>query len=134
MQFATLVCGKTNARGQVEICNAGHIPPLHIGAAGVIRLETTGLPLGMFGDQQFSISTIAMAPGDSLAIYTDGISEAQNKTGSEYGEEQLRKTFHECRSLSPKELVGACIEGLRTFCSEARQLDDQTLLIVQFQP
>lgn len=134
MQFATLVCGKATASGQMEICNAGHVPPLLVSAREVALVETTGLPVGIFCDHKFSTSTVQLTPGDSLVIYTDGISEAQNDAGTQYGDEQLKKLVNQCRSFSPRALVDACVRHVTEFRAGAPKVDDQTLMVVHFGP
>lgn len=79
--FATLVCGKASDNGKVEICNAGHPPPLLIHGSKIDEIEATGLPLGMFCDEHFTVCTVQLDPGDTILIYTDGLSEALNKGG-----------------------------------------------------
>src|SRR5215831_8804387 len=77
-QYATLIVGRADEYGNVEICNGGHVYPLHITANGVDVIQSTGLPVGLFQDQKFSTTTINVAPGEALVLYTDGFSEAQN--------------------------------------------------------
>jgi sigma-B regulation protein RsbU (phosphoserine phosphatase) len=74
--FATLVCGRAGSSGEVEVSIAGHHPVLLIHNSEVTRLEATGLPLGMFCDEQFTTDKIRCEPGDSIFLYTDGLIEA----------------------------------------------------------
>ena len=133
-QFATLVCGRAAPAGQVEICNAGQVPPLIIRPNEISGIETTSLPIGIFSDAQYSSTTLELGPGDSLVIYTDGVSETQNDGGDQFGEQQLRKLMHECRSASPKALVESCIRRLNAFQAGNQRLDDRTIMAIQFAP
>ncbi|HLK32130.1 MAG TPA: SpoIIE family protein phosphatase, partial [Terriglobales bacterium] len=89
--YATLVCGRALASGEVEICNAGHLPPLHIHAGKVTELPSTGLPLGMFCSQEFTLTRINLQAGDGLLLYTDGLTEAEDGSGEFYGPERLQR-------------------------------------------
>jgi serine phosphatase RsbU (regulator of sigma subunit) len=85
-QFATAILAQVSPDGgQVELINCGHPPPLLLGPASprCIDTGTTGLPLGLggLGDEPRSLATIPFAPGEDILFYTDGISEARNKTG-----------------------------------------------------
>ena len=82
-QYATLVCGQAKPTGEVEIHNAGHWPAIVVGRGGVLRIESTGLPLGMFRESEFSATRLQLEVGDTLFLYTDGLSEARNE-GDEY--------------------------------------------------
>src|SRR6266403_1156431 len=90
-QYATLVCGRVGRNGEVEVCNAGHLPPLLIQNGSVRALEATGLPVGVFCSESFSCSKFQMDVGDSLFLYTDGYSELTNNSGSEFGVERLSR-------------------------------------------
>src|SRR6202167_175135 len=84
-QYATLICGRAGAAGEIEISSAGHFPALVIEKNGVRKISSTGLPLGMFAKSRYTIERVLLEPGDSLILYTDGISEAANTKGEEYG-------------------------------------------------
>ena len=111
-QYATLVCGKTTASGDLEIVNAGHLPALLTGQWGTKIFESTSQPLGVFDGQQFSAAQARLLPGDTLVTYTDGISEAENDGGDEYGLERLQRVIEEYRLGCPMKLVGACKQQL----------------------
>ena len=78
--YATLACGFASATGDLEICNAGHCPPLLLRDGTVEPLEATGLPLGLFHDGQYSACRVRLSGGDSLLLYSDGLTEARNKS------------------------------------------------------
>jgi sigma-B regulation protein RsbU (phosphoserine phosphatase) len=129
--FATLVCGKADKNGGVKICNAGHHPPLLMRGSGIDTIEATGLPLGMFCDEQFLVSDEQLNPGDTLFLYTDGLVEAQDEAGNEYGKDRLLEIVSMNCSLSPQELVSACIENLGAFQSGAPVADDLTIMAIR---
>jgi phosphoserine phosphatase RsbU/P len=128
--FATLVCGRAQISGEVELCNAGHCPPLLIQAGKVTRLEATGLPLGLFCEGQYSVQTLRLRPGDSLLLYTDGLTEARNVADEEYGEGRLSNLAGERHALRPRALLDACLDDLSAFLSGTPLKDDLTLMTI----
>jgi len=133
-QYATLICGKAKECGEVEISNSGHLAPLHLSTDGVQAIEASTVPVGLFSDQQFSSTSVNLSPGDSLVLYTDGVTESLGPDGSEYGPQRLSQLIAECRSRSSKELVDQCINDLLAFRANAQKMDDQTLMVLQFAP
>lgn len=129
--FATLICGKADSAGKVKICNAGHHPPLLIRGSKIKTIEASGLPLGMFCEEHFILSEEKLDSGDTIFLYTDGLVEAQNVSGNEYGKEQLLKILSENCSSPPEKLVSACIENLRTFQFDAPRTDDVTIMAIR---
>ena len=133
-QYATLICGRADEFGTVEICNGGHVSPYHISSDRVRPLSSTTVPVGLFCDQQFSATRLTLAPGDSLVIYTDGVSEAEDLEGRQYGDSSLATLLQQCFARKSPELVSACIEDLLAFRSGLTQIDDETLMVLQFSP
>jgi len=131
-QYATLVCGKADAAGAVEICNAGHLPVLWLNGGEVKTIDATGLPIGVFFEQLFSSHTIRLQPGDSMLLYTDGLSEARDVHDAEYGIERLAKLLREARASSPQAMITVCLEDLKTFSGGARKSDDLTIMSVRW--
>jgi phosphoserine phosphatase RsbU/P len=129
-QYATLICGRTGHSGDVEVASAGHLPALLVTKDGVEELSSTGLPLGMFSTSRYNVTRAHLDPGDSLLLYTDGISEALNPMGTEYGVERLAVIAGEQYGRGPQEFLAQCLNDVRSF-SSARQTDDQTLMLVQ---
>lgn len=129
-QYATLVCGLAKADGQVEIHNAGHPPVIVAGKGGVLRIESTGLPLGMFCEAQFSASRLQLEVGDTLFLYTDGLSEAQNGD-IEYGVDRITQIVRQQAGRHPSELVAASLTDLNAFADRSLHSDDLTLLAIQ---
>jgi phosphoserine phosphatase RsbU/P len=134
-QYATLVCGLAKPTGEVEIHNAGHLPAIVVGRGGVLRLESTGLPLGLFHEGDFSATRLQMEPGDMLFLYTDGLSEARNaddNADAEYGVDRVAHLVRQQAARPPAELIAACLDDLRRFTggAEGRQ-DDLSLLAIR---
>lgn len=133
-QYATLVCARASAAGEVEICNAGHVPPLLLRDDKVSKIETTGLPVGIFCDSDYTCRTEQLTPGDALIAYTDGVSEAANASGVEFGEERLQSVVRDCGRVSPKALVQACVRAMTDFRAGTAQHDDETFVALRYSP
>jgi sigma-B regulation protein RsbU (phosphoserine phosphatase) len=115
----------------VDVCVAGHVPPIVAAADGVRLLGAAGLPIGMFCSEQFTVEQLRLAPGDTLMIVTDGVSEAEDTAGVEYGIDRLAAFVHQRRALSTRKLVDACVRELDTHGSSRRRTDDATVLALQ---
>lgn len=129
-QYATLVCGQAKPTGEVEIHNAGHWPAIVVGHGGVLRIESTGLPLGMFCEAEFSATRVQLEAGDTLFLYTDGLSEARSAE-EEYGVDRVTHLVRQQAARPPAELIAACLDDLRAFEGGAARLDDLTLLVIR---
>jgi sigma-B regulation protein RsbU (phosphoserine phosphatase) len=129
-QYATLVCGRAGKSGEIEIGNAGHAPALLVSRNGVTEIGSTGLPLGMFSTSRYPIQRIRMEPRDTLLLFTDGISEARDLSGKEYGIGGLSLAASGRHGWPSKELVSACLNDIDLYSSGTRQADDQTIMAV----
>ena len=129
-QFATLICGRAGQRGEIEMNSAGHLAALHVSKNGVRKIYSTGLPLGMFSTSRYTVERIRLERGDSLLLYTDGLSEAMDSTGTEFGTERLSNLVKERHGCAPHELAAACIKEVHAHRGTGKQLDDQTVMVV----
>ncbi len=129
--FATLVCGKAGPSGTVEVCNAGHCPPLLLCVTGPRGLEATGLPLGLFCSSPYGVQKVLLAPSDSFLLYTDGLTEARNKSGEEYGASRLASVFSGRQRSAARDMVGVCLSELDGFLSGAPMTDDLAIMAVR---
>lgn len=133
-QYATVVCGKATLGGEIEIINAGHLPVLLASASGITVFESTSQPLGIFADQKFTAAKQSLGAGDTVVLYTDGISEAEDDGGSEYGIERLRQVVDAHCSGRAESLIAACRKNLEQFRGGRERFDDETLLAIQYAP
>lgn len=119
-------------KGQLVFCNAGHLPGMMMRAKdGTIeRLERTGIPLGVFGEATWGREVVHIEAGDCLALYTDGISEAQNAAEEFYGLERLEAALKKYRGKTSKEVRDAVLDDVRTWVGGAAQGDDITLMVL----
>lgn len=132
MQYATLVVGHSSACGKLELVNAGHLPAMILRDAQVELFESNDLPLGMFCDQEFTAVRTELNPNDTLMFYTDGVCEAENPAGEEYGTDALRKLLEDNGLCCPERLVEACRKQVEQFRAGSPQADDETLLVVRY--
>jgi sigma-B regulation protein RsbU (phosphoserine phosphatase) len=128
-QYATLVCGLAKSTGEVEIHNAGHWPAIVVTRGGLVRIESTGLPLGMFPELDFSATRLHLEPSDLMFLYTDGLLEAR-RGEDEYGVDRVTHVLRQKAAVRPAEAVSACLTDLRSFM-DGQPLDDLTLLAIQ---
>jgi phosphoserine phosphatase RsbU/P len=132
--YATLVCGRARCcSGEVEIVNAGHCPPLIVRSNGCVEaVEASGLPLGLSVPgtpvARYTTEKIVVQAGDCLVLYTDGVTEAANAVGLEYGAERLCSVLARRIDQAPPELIAACLADLSAFLDGAVLSDDLTIL------
>ena len=129
--YATLVCGRARPSGAIELCNAGHCPPLVIRREEITSIEATGLPVGIFCREQYSASELQLEPGDSLLLYTDGLTESRSPYDAEYGADRLSRVVSAKHSLAPQALTAACLEDARSFRGGHPKPDDLTVMAIQ---
>jgi len=131
-RYATMFLGVLQpGSGVVRYCNAGHTPGLWIGSDGTTGwLHSTAPPVGLVPGMAFEAAEVVLDPGDTLLVYTDGITEAENADGAEFGEDRLRELCASMAGAPPGELARAIETRLGSHCGGAPPLDDRTLLIV----
>ncbi|PYV13869.1 MAG: serine/threonine protein phosphatase [Acidobacteria bacterium] len=111
---------------------AGHNLPVLARASGAIeRLETGGLPFGIRPGTVYEAGTGTLAPGDLLVMFTDGLVEAENESGEEYGEARMLQTLAERPSAGAREMLKALMASVDGFVGPARQHDDITCMLVR---
>jgi sigma-B regulation protein RsbU (phosphoserine phosphatase) len=131
VRFATLVFGRLHPSGEVELVNAGHCPPILIREGRTSTTSPTGLPFGLFTGAAYESSRSRLAPDDALLLYTDGVTEATNDAGEEYGAERLEEVARDCSRRLGREIVAACLDNVSAFRGAAAREDDQTLLVLK---
>lgn len=129
--FATLVCGRASATGEVELCNAGHCPPFVLSSRGVETVAPTGLPVGTFFSAAYGSRGVKLDAGDALVLYTDGLTEARDHADAEYGTERLARTLAGTRGLAADAVVNTCLEDLAAHLAGAPKRDDLTVMAIR---
>jgi len=120
------------ATKQLAYVNAGHNPPMILRSGGVVRLEATGMVVGLMPHSNYTMDTCQLQPGDIFIGYTDGISEAMNEQDEEWDEDRFIAAARACAKGSAKEMIEAILRGADSFTGAAPQFDDMTLLVMKF--
>ena len=139
--FLTLFLGVLDcSTGELAFCNAGHNAPIMVRGE---RLEVSelevkaNLPLGIEPEFTFTAQKLLMAKNDLLFVYTDGLTEAENKKHEQYGEERMIRHLEDCRTLvadlSPRRVVEEMKADVKRFVDGAQQSDDLTMLAIRYQ-
>ncbi len=131
-RFLTSFYGLIGRDGSLTYSNAGHNPPILVTADGVRRLEVGGVVLGLFDHATFDEETVALRPGDAIVLFSDGVTEAFNAAGEDFGDERLLAGIEAHRNKSPQALLDALLGEVRAFCGDAPQSDDVTMVVVRF--
>lgn len=129
--FATLAIGRMEPGGRVEICNAGHCPPLHLHERTSTAFESTGLPLGLFCEAHYTASWKQVSPGERLLVFSDGLPETFNRTGEAFGSEQLPLLLADAADLPPARLLALLLEDLAQFRGGTPLTDDLTIMVLR---
>ena len=121
-----------DATRRMRYANCGHLSGLLLRRDGnVEQLESTSTLLGLFKEWDCSMREQELFPGDVLALYTDGVTEARNDQGEELGERFLIETLRQHRELSCQALLAAIVDGVRRLSSQ-EQHDDITAIVAKF--
>lgn len=134
--FVTFFFGRLNlATGELEYCNAGHNSPIllsHQSAQYIAPSEST--PLGVWDEETYAAHFLQLAAGDTLLLYTDGVTEAKNPAEAEFGEEAtlhcVTQSAHKGGKQNPKTLIEALLTSVRQHAATAPQSDDITMLCI----
>lgn len=121
--------------GELAYACGGHNPPLYLDADGGIEWirERSGMVLGAFDTMRYRQFDRTMAPGDTLVLYTDGVTEAMDGSGECLGEERLVGMLRGRAGMEPTAVVDAVFDGVRAFAAGAAQADDITVLAVRLE-
>jgi serine phosphatase RsbU (regulator of sigma subunit)/pSer/pThr/pTyr-binding forkhead associated (FHA) protein len=130
---ATMFFGALGADGALEFVRAGHPSPLLLRQGEVSELYSTGsFPIGLVENETFTSSHIQLEPGDTLLLYTDGVTEAENKDRNLFQDGLLKETLGEHRDSPLKTLLDGILSAVEKFTGGASQSDDVTLLVVRY--
>jgi len=133
-QFATLVLGKADSNGKVELVNAGHTPVLLAQGNEVQVIAAAGLPLGMFCSTDFTSVSRSVSSESTLLLYSDGITESTDEAGSEYDLSRLVETLLESRDMPPSEIVATIHRNIVRYTNDSKPSDDRTMLALRWTP
>ena len=131
-RFVTLVYAVLSADGQLVYANAGHNPPALLSRDGLQPLAGGGTILGAIESATFDETAVSMRTGDTLVIYTDGVTESRNPVGDEFGEERLFARLLEGAAAPPAALMDAIFADVRALTAGAEPVDDITVTVTRF--
>ncbi len=131
-RFVTLMFGIIDADGGLAYCNAGHNPPLVIGNSGVRRLDEGGPVVGLLEFAPYSQGAIKLETGDTVIVFSDGVSEALDAAGEEFGDDRLIEVANRAGERSAQSLVDAIVAAVREFTKGAPQSDDITVMVIRY--
>ncbi len=129
--YVTLVSGKAGGQGEVEMANAGHCPPLVIADHGITPVDSGSVPMGILDGGAYPVNRLTLRPGEAMFLYTDGLIEARDPLGREYGMEGLMRFMETHRQVDPILLADACLKDVSAFRSGAPWVDDVTIMVVK---
>ena len=132
--FVTVFYGIYNIRtGLVTYSNGGHNPPCVVRSNGEVEMipRLKGSALGLIVGKPYQEATLQLNPGDTLYMYTDGVNEAMNGSGEEFGNDRMMDTLRGTQTMDCRQTVDCMREGIRNFVGDAEQSDDITMLALK---
>ena len=137
--FVTLFVGILDlTTGELSYCNAGHDAPILVrkgddGKAVVSFLTVDpNIPVGVDSDWTFTSQYIKLEPDTTIFLYTDGLTEAEDKKHAQFGEQRMIDALEEATVGKPKAIVNNMIEAVSRFVGDAEQSDDLTMLAIRY--
>ena len=131
--FVTMILGIVDTQtGRMVYGQGGHNPPIRVPLKGKPTYEPPGgMPLGVFDDAKFGERELVLEKGETLLVYTDGVTEAMNLAKDLFGEDRLERAVEGGAVLSAEKLTERVVEKVEEFVGEAERSDDITLLAIQ---
>lgn len=133
--FLTLFLGVLDCKtGRLDYCNAGHNAPVLMTNGQWQMVEVVAnLPLGVESDFEYTMQTAQMACNDLLFLYTDGLTEAENASYEQYGEQRMLQSLSAMTDTRPREIIDGMQNNVEVFVDGAQQSDDLTMLAIRYQ-
>jgi sigma-B regulation protein RsbU (phosphoserine phosphatase) len=129
--YATMVIGRVSANGEIELCIAGHNPPLVIKQSELLELNATGIPVGLFQQAEYDVLKLGLNKGEALFLYTDGLTEAE-KEKQEYGEQRVKSVLlTNAKKDSAQSILNEIIADHRNFLNNSPKQDDITAAVLR---
>jgi sigma-B regulation protein RsbU (phosphoserine phosphatase) len=132
-KYATLFYSLLHDDGTFSYVNAAQCPPIVIRGSGErIELEATGMPVGLMEGAEFTVESLQLAPGDRVVIYSDGVTEAENRKQEFFGKKRLGEILTAHAGESCNAIHDAIQEGVAAFTEGAPQSDDITVVVLEY--
>ena len=132
--FVTVFCAIYNTKtGLVTYCNAGHNPPHLLRSDGSVEVlpKSNNVLVGIFDDMEYEENTLQLASGDTLVMFTDGVTEAWNPQKMEFGTERLNAILGGLVDKGSRQIVDTIKTAITDFAEGAEQSDDITMLVIK---
>ena len=132
--FVTVFYGIYDLKtGEIDFTNAGHNPPYILHADGTVEMlkSECNLVLGAIEGMTFKNESLRLNPGDALVMFTDGVTEAENKDHEQFGEARLEAALAELKGAESKQIVDTVNAKVKEFVAGAAQSDDITQLVIR---
>jgi sigma-B regulation protein RsbU (phosphoserine phosphatase) len=131
-RFVTMVYLDIDAAsGRVRFLNAGHMPPIVLRQGRADALPAGDMAMGLLASAAFAEHSVDIAPGETLIVYSDGVTEAMNEAGDFYGDERFQALLPGLASLPAAKAGERILEDVRAFVGEARTHDDLSLVVLR---
>jgi ketosteroid isomerase-like protein len=131
-RFATLVYGVLSGNGRLVYSNAGHNAPILLTRDGIGRLSTGGPVLGAFSESTFEEQEVNLKEGDTIIMFSDGLAEALNAEGEEFGEGRLIQCVSQSRVEPPERVLQKLFSSVQDFSRGTTQNDDLSVSVIRF--
>lgn len=133
-RFATIAYVVLTPDGKLVSSSAGHNPAYLIGGdGGVRRLEKGGLMVGPFENATYEEEAVTLRAGDTLVLFSDGVTDAESPSGEQFGEERLSSVLADCGAgRSPEEILEGILQATRLFAAGTPPADDITVLVLRY--
>lgn len=136
--FVTLFIGCLDLySGKLEYCNAGHDKPFLLSSSANLMPVKANLPLGAFPDVVFVEESCVLAPGTSIFLYTDGLTESKNANRELFSRARVKAVLNSCLAKpdeTPEMIVNSMFAAAKDFMGNTHQADDLTMLLIKYQP
>ncbi|MBI4874978.1 MAG: SpoIIE family protein phosphatase [Acidobacteria bacterium] len=133
-KYATLFYGVFEAGGRMRYINAGHCPPFLLRGGELTGLAATGMPVGLLEQASYEPEELQLEPGDKIAIYSDGVSEAEDVPGGFFGLRRMKDSILTHAGEDCGSIHDALMRSVEDFTTGALQNDDITLVVLEYAP
>ncbi|HAA05224.1 MAG TPA: serine/threonine protein phosphatase, partial [Syntrophobacteraceae bacterium] len=133
--FVTVICGILNVRtGEVVCADGGHNPSLYVSLPDEVKFLDLprAMALGVMEETRYQMERLVLRPGETIFMYTDGITEAMNVSAEMFSEDRLVDSVYRMRERSVKEICNGLMENIEDFSRGAPQADDITMLAIRY--
>lgn len=130
-KFATSVVAVLDpVTGKIDFANAGHVPPLLLTRNGITQLRSTDLVIGLFEQAKYRTQSVELEPGSAIILFTDGVTEAENREGEELGIERVEAYLSTFQPIEARHLAQGIVRFVAEYVGGEQMADDLTIVVV----